>query len=89
MAASTPEGRDILGEWYTKQSKYIQKNLQQIILKIIKNFRIPPNLSPPLYPEAALDNPETSRQNQNPPPRKNSNNKKPQHLKRHWGNLYT
>jgi hypothetical protein len=48
MATSTPEGRDILGEWYTKQSKYIQKNLQQIILKIIKNFRIPPNLSPPL-----------------------------------------
>jgi hypothetical protein len=31
------------GKWYTKQSKYIQKNLKQIIPKIIINFRIPPN----------------------------------------------
>jgi hypothetical protein len=39
------------GGWYTKQSKYIQKNLQQIILKINRNFRIPPNIYPlPITP---------------------------------------
>jgi hypothetical protein len=50
----------MFGGWYTKQSKYIQKNLQQIIPKIIINFRIPPNLS--LNPQLA----SRSRSNRQP-----------------------